>query len=148
MGSPPGEALEDRSRCEGCERQRDKKGGDGSEEPGRRRAEAETIERGQWRAAQGPHLAPQLPTHCSQSHHCGRDSRSPYHSGSWLRCTRLWRHSGTAWAHTHPRGVWQLGDRAGGVGRGWTTPILTCAHSPTLSTFPRCSQGHSLISST
>lgn len=52
------------------------------------------------------------PTHCSQIHHCGRDSRSPRHSGSWPGCTCSWRHSGTAWARTHPRGAWQLGDRA------------------------------------
>lgn len=52
------------------------------------------------------------PTHCSQIHHCGRDSHSPRHSGSWPGCTCSWRHSGTAWARTHPRGAWQLGDRA------------------------------------
>lgn len=78
----------------------------------------------------GPPLAPQLPAHCSQSHRCGQNSRSPCHSGSWLRCTRLWRHSGTGWAHTHPRGAWQLGDRAGGVGRGWTTPISDLCPRP------------------
>lgn len=100
-----------------------------------------------WKGAPGtrpraPSSPPLLPAHCSQTHRCGRDSRSPRHSGSWPGCTCSWRHSGTAWARIRPRGAWQLGTEPGSVGsrhcphRG-PRPVRTNAQQPTLSTFPR-----------
>lgn len=79
------------------------------------------------------------PAHCSQIHHCGRDSRSPRHSGSWPGYTCSWRHSGTAWARTRPRGAWQLGDRARRCGQ----PVLPSGRvTPTPYLHPTVDPAH------
>lgn len=123
-------------------------GWDGSEEPGRRRAGAETRERGQRKPAGAP-LAP---------------------PSSLLTAANLIAAVGTvALLITVVAGCNALvcGDTAElrgptdvlGVLGSWGTeqavwaegvppPFLTCARRPTLSTFPRCSQDHSLISFT
>lgn len=95
--------------------------GNGSEESGGGESKLRLC-RGNLAPSPRPPARPQLPAHCSQTRRFGRDSRSPHHSGSWLKCTCSWRHSGTAWAHTRPRGAWQLGDRASWCGQ-WALPL-------------------------